>query len=153
MSWFTCSKNHWPTERKNRAWRVTRVEKIGEGMPSGALYMHGILLVSSIPGRILYENPVGRSPLPTWLASFFFDTALLSYFNKFIHLKFIHLKFTHLKFIHLKIRDPKFISQKFIYSIQIWIWIQIFFIYSISIHLKFIDPKFISQKFTYPIQI
>ena len=44
--------------------------------------------------------------------------------------------------------DPDFISQKFIYPIQIWIWIQIFFIYSISIHLKFI-----SQKFTYPIQI
>lgn len=52
---------------------------------------------------------------------FFFGTVLLSYFNKFIHLKFVHLKFTHLKFN----RDPKFISQKFIYPIQIWIWIQI----------------------------
>ena len=78
----------------------------------------------SIRSRMLFgdRSPRGwgsdRSPPPSLPPPlhlvFFFGTALLSYFSKFIHIKFIHLKFTHLKF-----RDQNFISQKFIYPIQI----------------------------------
>ncbi|BAS73129.1 Os01g0612350 [Oryza sativa Japonica Group] len=59
---------------------------------------------------------IGRklAPPPFLHLVFFFGTALIFYFSKFMHLKFIHLKFTHLKF-----RDQKFTSQKFIYPIQI----------------------------------
>lgn len=40
------------------------------------------------------------SPLHPCMFPFFFCTALIFYFNKFMHIKFIHLKFTDPKFIN-----------------------------------------------------